>query len=171
MKKAQLQHVFFYLFAILIVGALLLIGYKAITKITTAGCDAGKETFKSELMGMLEQYDTRGSQHMEKLSAPCGFNKLCFLDADAIIGNPIQGIGANAPALLKDAQAGQSHTNVWINKDTTWESVGWSEKIEIGLDPATGIDPNWICIPTHGSTFNVQFNGLGRRTRVSILTP
>ncbi|MEK6963980.1 MAG: hypothetical protein AABX70_06120 [Nanoarchaeota archaeon] len=170
MKKAQLQQAFFYIFAIVIIGALVLIGYKAITKITVAGCEAGKETFKSGLLSLVEQYDARGSQHIEKLSAPCSFNKLCFLDSDAIL-NSAPTSTTQLPKIIEDAQASQTHTNMWINHGTSWEAIGWSEKVEIGVDPSTSIDPNWICITSRGSTFNVQFNGLGRRTRVGLPTP
>lgn len=170
MKKAQLQHVFLYLFALVVIGALVIIGYKSITKITAAGCDAGKETFKSELLSLIDQYDSRGSQHLEKLSVPCGFNKLCFLDSDAILKSvPIS--TNQLPKIIQDAQSSQAHTNLWINQGTSWEAVGWSEKVEVGVEAASGIDPNWICISAKGNAFNVQFNGLGRRTRVSIPTP
>src|SRR3989338_578158 len=159
-SKAQTQHVFLYLFALFIIGALVLIGYKAITRITTAGCDAGKETFKSELINLIEQYDTKGSSHLEKMSTHCSFTQLCFLDSDVILDSAP--LASNAPLIVKDAQTSQSHTNLWLNKGDSWESIGWSEKVEIESTA------NYLCIKARGGTFPVQFKGLGRRTRVAL---
>ncbi len=159
-SKAQTQHVFLYLFAIIIIGALVLIGYKSISKITSAGCDAGKETFKSQLLSMLEQYDSRGSLHTEKLSVPCSFTKLCFLDSDTILGS--EGVSPSAPKIIQDTQSSRSHTNIWINKGTAWEAAGWSEKVEIRSDD------HFVCIQARGGTFPLQFNGTGRKTSIGI---
>ena len=166
-KKSQIEHVFLYAFVLLVMGVLAVIGYKSISKITSAGCDAERATFRMDMISMLEKYDTRESVHIEKLKTPCSYRKICFLDADVILGNegvpgtgPCNPASSPTPCLIRDAAITKTKSNVFLNKESSWEAIGFSEKVEVNATE------NFLCVNVKGSYFNIQFNGLGRRTRV-----
>jgi hypothetical protein len=78
MKKAQVQQVFIYIMVILVVGTILLLGFRAIMNIMDKACDVNEVVFKKELEDTMSKYSRMGNLGRETIKVPCNYDELCF---------------------------------------------------------------------------------------------
>ncbi len=77
MKKGQAQQVFIYLMVIIVVGALLLVGYRSIDNIMSRGDEVEMARFKSDLLNDLDRTTSHGTVRNVDYRMS-GVGKLCF---------------------------------------------------------------------------------------------
>lgn len=157
-RKSQTQ-VFFYMLAVIALGAVILFGYKAINSLLKQGCEAEKAQFKADIEDILENYNHYGSVHIETIKAPCNARKVCFVSSEAI--GKQNALPNRAMALIKsNAEAGVK-ANIYIIGKT-------AETIDvIGFSDYVFVDKNYTCIPNTAGVFRILFQGLGAFTNVS----
>ncbi|MCF7901077.1 hypothetical protein K9L67_02510, partial [Candidatus Woesearchaeota archaeon] len=80
MKKAQTHQVFFYIMVIIVVGAVVLIGYSAIGDILKKQCDISKITFKDDMKEKLDSNRNYGYSENKEIKVPCNVETICFLN-------------------------------------------------------------------------------------------
>ncbi|MBU0665813.1 MAG: hypothetical protein ABIC91_01350 [Nanoarchaeota archaeon] len=158
MKKAQIQQTFIYILTIILVGIILLIGYKSIGSIMSKGCDVEKTTFKSDIKALVERYNSYGSLNREEMNAPCDYSKVCFVDANEV------GVGTftTTNKIIKDSVNAGIEQNIFLIKEgspSITEPIGFSEAIKV--------DSKIICINETNNKFKIQFEGTGKYTKIS----
>ncbi|MBU1201826.1 MAG: hypothetical protein KJ583_02505 [Nanoarchaeota archaeon] len=156
MRKGQIHQVFIYILTIIVVGLILLIGYKSFGGIMKKGCDVEKATFKSTLESYISKYSSYGSFHMEPLKAPCAYQQICFVSSEKIGDSGFD----SSNEIIKSSVKESIKNNIFIVKDVT-DAIGFNEKIVV--DNTGGI----VCINNTNGYFRVNFEGLGRNVSIS----
>lgn len=152
-----MQQVFIYLMTMIIVGLIILIGYKAIGGLINKGCDVEISTFQKTLESYIVKHSSFGSIHKETLNVPCSYKQICFVDAD-IIGNTFY---YPDNVIIKDSVKSDIEQNIFLVSDKVTEPFGFMNEIVVGTD--SGV----ICINNTNGKFYLRFEGLGRRTIIS----
>ena len=152
-KKAQIQQVFIYILTIVIVGLILLMGYKIIGNTINQGCEVEHVKFTSQILGYIEKYDNYGSYHTEQIAVPCDYEELCFVDTNAL-GDP--NFNSNNVIISDSVQSG-TQKNIFLVGETT-EPIGFVEKIRLGNQNEA------LCFKVTAGEFLVAFEGTGNST-------
>ena len=82
MKKAQASQVFLYAIGIIIVGLVLLLGYKGIASLTSATDKGVFEQFKHELQNDIDSGSSYNRQSTRTYTVPGDYQVMCFADKD-----------------------------------------------------------------------------------------
>lgn len=163
-KKAQLQQVFIYISAILVIGFIILFGYRMIGKVLDQKCSVEQQDFMLSIGGYLDQNIRYGSVDEGVLSAPCDYNILCFVDASVLgttnLNVPNNGIYANMDTAIIEANAQDNISyNVYLYKSGSMGytyPVSYDERIHIS--DASGI----LCMKPIAGSFRFMIEGLGK---------
>lgn len=168
-KKGQIQQLFIYIMAIIVIGFLVLFGYRMIDKLFNQKCDVEQQSFYTQLgqdLGRSTRYDSISEG---KLTKPCNYEQICFVDKKFFINNK-----NGLPISYKT-----THPLIWAN---TNDSIKVKYNIYLrkgGIngqivpilydDHITTADPNiitdttpLICINASMGTFNFLIRGLGK---------
>ncbi|RME53182.1 hypothetical protein D6783_02760 [Candidatus Woesearchaeota archaeon] len=84
LRKGQLQQVFIYLSALLVIIAIIILGATTIMNLLKTGCDVQKKDFDHDLARIIENGRAYGSYAEEELSAPCSVQAICLIDPRAL---------------------------------------------------------------------------------------
>ena len=168
MKKSQSSQVFTYIAAILVIGLLIVMGYKAIDMMLSKQCDANRVIFEKNLLSFIDEYSDYGSVHEEIIKAPCDAKELCFADAAAFSDYCS---GAYPPRLISDFPSADSviitavedcKANIFIKREfteTLINPIKFSDKISLVGDP-------FQCFRIKNGQVKIIFSGLGRKTQI-----
>ncbi len=156
-KRAQITgQIFIYIMAAIVVGAIILIGYAAISNLLKNQCDVEQVTFKTGLAKLLPKYRDFGSVKPASIAAPCDTTQVCFVDARQI-GNA--SFTADNFIIQDSVQDGQQK-NVFL--------VGESTVAVDYYDYLATQDGNTLCIDASGGAFGFTLHGQGTTI---LLTP
>ena len=157
-RKAQISHVFTYLIIILVVGVILIIGYKGINWIITTQCEHQRISFEKSLLGFIDEYSNKGSVHEELMNAPCGVTQVCFIDS-IYYSDPVAKPNLQDTVMASSLED-KTH-NIFVRTEFT-EPIGFSDKVTLKQE-----DRPYKCFnATKEGKFKFLFRGLGRKTRV-----
>ncbi len=151
-KKSQIiSEIFKYALVGLVAALVLILGYKGITSVKDKGCSTEMVKFETEIknIGGTLRY---GTKELQSFSAPCGADKLYFIDSKAELG------GISNP-LIKDAVKG-STANLFLLKDATLEKSLDIGSIEIGGN-------HILCLLPKSGRILVFVEGAGNSVKVS----
>lgn len=165
-KKGQISQIFIYISAILVIGFIVLFGYKMIGKVLNQKCSVEEQDFMLSVNGFVDQNIRYGSRDEGVLPVACDYELLCFVDANVVgTNNWEKPIDTNSayydiePAIMiANAQDNISY-NVYLYKRGTEDiayPVAFDKRIHI-----TGEDSVLCMTPTAGS-FRFMIEGLGK---------
>jgi hypothetical protein len=84
-RRAQLLgHVFVFLLGAFVVGAIMLIGYRAIANLNEQQCAVQEREFVRDVSAAFESSMRRGSERSYTFSLPCGATQACFVARSAL---------------------------------------------------------------------------------------
>ncbi|MBU0471771.1 MAG: hypothetical protein KKF89_05205 [Nanoarchaeota archaeon] len=155
--KGQIQQVFIYILTIVIVGIILLIGYRSIIGLTEKSCQVERTTFETNLESFILKYTSYGSLHKETMSAPCSYSQICFVDAEAISKKETL---INAPKIIGNSVKEGIEQNVFLVKKDFVEPITFMTEIEVENN-------FFVCINNTNGKFYIKFEGLGKTTAIS----
>lgn len=154
MRHGEVQQVFIYLMVIIVVGAIMLIGYNAIYGLIDKKCDVELATFRSDLRSDLQRNSNFGSSQSRTYNAPCDYVKICFVEQE-IIRN---GLGVSAgelyPAIYQEVSE-ETGRNIFLIKDGVAEDINFAFE---GLAVPNG----YVCISVKGGSFEIRMKGITR---------
>lgn len=160
-KKGQTQQVFIYVMVILVAGAVMLFGYKAITNIIDKSCDVEMGTFPEEVKTTIEKNNGYGDVALQSFKAPCGYEIICFVNSSpelARINPNIEIIGAISSSMGDEISVGTGN-NVFLIKGDTTKPLYRLDYIDVqGNSTAKG----FLCIESKGGSFPIALEGLGK---------
>lgn len=157
LKQSQIKQVFIYIFLMLIVGALFLVGYKAFDSLMQKNCEAEKISFQKTFFGLVNRFSLYGALNRESLHLPCDFYMLCLADASKL-GNTAYD-GGNK--YIDDAvQSGSANIFLLTFENKTIDAVGTSRKIQIYNPEKT------LCIKKLSGVVKIEFAGRSNTTRI-----
>ncbi len=151
-KKAQIAgQMFIYIMAVIIVGAIALIGYNAIKESSSKACQVEQLSFRAELDELISKYNAYGSVNKEILPAPCSYEMVCFVDAGATSVKCENSI-------VKDSIDGKQ--NIFVVSSSLTFPLGYSHLIK------TEKPDECLCIKTVNNNFHITFIGRGSATEI-----
>ncbi|MCK4500308.1 hypothetical protein KAU11_07410 [Candidatus Babeliales bacterium] len=161
MKKAQIQsQIFVYVLAMIIIGAILLYGYKSINMMRDKGEQIDLLSFKTDIEQEISKMSADyGSARHLTLKIPHGFEEVCFID---LTKNPLTEIQRLHP-LVYESWADKT-ANIFLIKDLAeeFQLVQEGENYLIEID-----NPGFLCIPIKNNRITIRLEGLGGKARLS----
>ena len=172
-KKSQVSQVFTYLVAILVIGVIVVVGYKGIAELLKLNCEQKSVQFQKNIFGFIDEYSDRGSTYEEVLQAPCDIQEVCFADSRFCSQDPLERPSSIVAyttdkviiSALEDSL--ECTANVFIKGKTT-EALGFAEKLVLSeVQDSRGVkDYPFKCFKTRSGRFKFLFRGLGRKTQI-----
>lgn len=164
MKKGQVNKVFLFIMAMMIIGAIALIGVRSINGIMEDKCTADFVIFKDSLAQAISNNNDYGSVNYERLPAPCKFNTLCLVDQSIIASGQGLSNSLEFPGsfIIKQSVNDGVEANAFlIGENDEVQEVGYIRQLQLQ-------DPNNVtCIKVKSGGFNLLLKGQGRLTLVS----
>ena len=167
-RKSQVQHIFTYIIAVIVVGVVVYFGYQAIAGFMKQGCDVEKITFEKNLESFISKHKPFGKNRKEVLQAPCGYTQVCFVDKRQI-GNDSQGHssspfnavfdGHSYPLITSSIQDGVEAT-VFLYDGRFSEPI-------LNANIFVNQNNGFICVENKNGKFSMMFSGKGLATEVS----
>lgn len=150
MKRSQLNQTFIYIMAILVVGTILLIGYRSISSIFDQGCDVERSRFLADLEDSLRRNTNFGFAQSLQVRAPCDYEEICFVDAEA---NDL----SDSPHIIlqQEVSDGTGYT-VFLIRQGIVEPVMQNSNIKVDNDEG------FVCIESLTGRFSFNLEGVGR---------
>ncbi|HEY9703722.1 MAG TPA: hypothetical protein V6C58_14840 [Allocoleopsis sp.] len=165
-RKGQIAgQIFIYIMAVIVIGAIAIIGYSAIDKVLNKSCDAEKAVFKTNLEELIEKYTSFGSVNKKTIRAPCEYDTICFVDSSITSFDTPKILKDNficANRLISDSVKSGSETNIFVKSNDKTIPIGYSQLVSL-----TDADKNkCLCIPAKNGNFYVTFTGKGTSAEI-----
>lgn len=162
-KKAQINKVFMFIMALFIIGAIALIGVRSIAGIMEDKCMADFVIFRDTITAAISNNNDYGSVNYERISTPCKFHTVCFVDTRIIQNEDEQLTGDGFPGafLIKQSANDGVEANVFLVSDEEVREVGFVKQIQLENKN------NATCIRVKGGAYNLLLEGQGRTTLIS----
>jgi hypothetical protein len=155
MRKAQVKQVFIYIITILIIGLLILFGYRAINSMIQKSCQVEMIQFKGDVESMINDNNAFGSVTNFDLVAPCDYTEICLVNANNIGDDEF----TMPHSLITESVKSNISVNVFlIKKDVIMPVQPLLERLETEED--------YVCRNATNKKFKFLLNGQGRTTLV-----
>ena len=161
-KRAQIQtQIFVYVLATVIIGAILLYGYRSIAMMREKGEQIDLISFKTDILEeIVKMSNDYGSSRLLTFRTPSSFQEVCFIDLSET--NPAD-ISATHPLVYESWADGTA--NVFLIDDLAEEFL----LIQENNIPLIEIDsPGYICMPTLNNNIEIRLEGIGGKAKLSI---
>ncbi|MFT4311222.1 MAG: hypothetical protein ACMXX7_01195 [Candidatus Woesearchaeota archaeon] len=156
MKKAQTQQVFIYIMIIIVVGALLIIGFRSINTVLDRSCDVEKGRFVTAVQNDLERNTRFGFVQITDHRAPCSYEFICFANTD---DNDLEKVpeDADLPPNIQslidaEVQAGTERNVFLVDQGGILEPIISYENLA---------EETAICFEVRGGRFEFLLEGIG----------
>lgn len=146
MKKAQMQQTFTYIMAILIIGAVLLLGLRSILGIMNQACDVNEVSFKQEIERALNKYTRIGSLGYETIKVPCDYDKLCFM-------NTTECEQISDDDVMETECQAETGNNVFITRKNITQPLFAIDNLQVDAT---------FCVEPRGNNYHIKIEGIGR---------
>lgn len=156
MSRGQVQsQVFTYIFGLVIVGIVLLLGYTLVTGLGRDVQEINTKQVQTDLESIIRSASQEyGSMHKEKVPVPDKFTQVCFVKSDVKNINPAD-IPSDYP-LIADSVRSATDKNVFLMDPKLADSFFIDNLV---------VDGTLLCIEnSNGITFRVE--GLGNLAKI-----
>lgn len=184
--KSQVNQMFIFIFSLIIIGVVVLVGVKSIGGLVEDKCTVDYVTFQDKIIEAISLSNDYGSVKQHKIPAPCDFDVVCMADfghwADPIDPNHQGAVSTikNAPAynvkeLMKMSVNDGVQKNVFAMKSDEVRPAGYAEELQVSPTDVNDYDSDVhytndrkdiICIESKNGYFTFKTRGLGRYTLV-----
>lgn len=164
MKQGQINQIFIYVFALFVIGALVLIAVRGLGGILEDKCNADLINFKDDLKKIISDANSYGSVDEHRFILPCKYDEIVFINTSLVTDQTVNNMYTpppDMPFVIKDSIESMAQTNVFLVDGDTYVEAGYIEQIQIG-----GSDPVLRVAPATGS-FTLRMKGLGRTTLIA----
>jgi len=182
-RRSQIVgQIFIYIMAAIVIGIIILIGYKAVDTMMEKSCAVQQINFKTKIEGFLEKYNSYGSVNKEVMVAPCEYEEICFVDKRAIdlvtnsdkIASCTSSSGNNNNIILDSVNSkipvtvfavSKKKTVPLVESEYSWKDIDYtSDTFNLANTyPCT-------CIHSKNNNFYLTFKGRGAGTIVEETT-
>ena len=161
-KKGQIAgQVFIYIMAVIVIGGIALVGYNAIKKITNMSCSAEKASFNTDIIGLIEKWNSDSNVWPVTLKAPCEYDTVCFVDTTDL--NPPNQDNHCSNALIRDSIKRGNLQNIFVISNAITIPIGYSDLVSLNN---TDKNSGCLCIKQRNKNFYITFYGHGSSTEI-----
>ena len=157
MKKAQTQQVFIYIMIVVVVGALLLIGFRSINNILDRTCDVEKGRFVTAVQSDLERNTRFGFVQITNQRTPCSYEFICF--ANTVNNNNLEVVPIDSQ--LPSGIQTLIHAEVEANTGRNVFLVDTGGLLEPIISYENLADNTAICFESRNGRFEFLLEGVG----------
>lgn len=159
-KRSQAEHIFLYILTIVIIGLIVIFGYKAIANLLEVGGTAQKVRFQKDFQNAVAQGRSYGRITTHTFAVGDEYSQICMIDAGAI-GRAGSLVGSNVkhPLIINSVEGDVPENSFLVKKDGTIEPY----TVET-LEAAGG----GLCAPVLSGKAQIRFEGMGDRVKVSV---
>lgn len=160
--KGQVNQVFIYLVAILIIGVIALVGARSIGSLLDDKCTVDLVRFEDRIVQSIDVNNDFGAINVEDYSTPCNYNRICLVDA-SILGEEVilpANLGSTQRTLIQDSVMDSVNTNIFLLSDDEIQPSGFSAFLALE-DPSVA-----LCSDAVAGKFSFKLTGQGRSTLV-----
>jgi hypothetical protein len=145
--------VFIFLIGALVMGAIALIGWRAISTLEEQQCSAQEATFVKNLQQDLADNLARGKTRTLAYTLPCNADQVCFVSRSAIDTKTFS--STEYPTVRYSVESGEQ-TNIFLRRESLYEPVpGFTVAAPIGE-----LDNDIVCV--EGDTIELRLQGTGQ---------
>lgn len=168
-RRGQLAaQVFIYILGIIVVGAILLIGMRALTVLNTNRCEAQETQFATALASAIQKNKKYGVSATERFTLPCDAQQVCFVSRSVVDQYP-NNVNTEADLslllpnpLIVSNIVGGDNTNVYLLlSDGTFQGV---ERFSVPAPIDLPETSPYRCIGSDPLT--IRFKGAGQLVEV-----
>ncbi len=172
--KAQINMVFTFMVALLVIGAIVLVATKMLSGTAKDKCTADMVVFSDKFKEALRTNNDYGGINQETFLSPCNYKTICLVDERVFSDATQNGIfrtsatGFPGDFFIRDSvsyyldDSNAVKTNIFlINTDGMVLDGGYAPQLEL-YDPT-----NVTCITSRQGKFTFVFRGQGRTTLVN----
>lgn len=170
-KRGQVTKVFFYVIMVLIVGLVLLLGYRGIGALLETGEETGLIEFKGDIKSAIKKGASYGRISTYDFNTGSDYERLCFIDRGAFAGAGSLPVD-DAPPLVADAvkttrinNEPQDDNNVFLLRGDEIQPI-LTDPIE--LDPQGGGagQTAFKCFNLSSGRISIKMRGQGDATEI-----
>jgi hypothetical protein len=155
-KKSQISQVFTYIAAILVIGAIAIVGTKAIISLLNADCETKASDFSNKLAKFIEDGSDKGSSIVETITLPCETRQVCLFDARLLLtAYPYP------QDQVMESSVSDGSGNIFVVREFTEPAL---KATKLYLEDSS----KPLCINTTNSYVKLRFTGLGKATLVTV---
>jgi hypothetical protein len=167
-KRGQATQVFFYVIMVLIVGLVLLLGYKGIGALLETGEETGLIEFRNDIQSAVKKGASYGRISTFDFNTGSDYEQMCFIDRDALKKSGLN--IDDAPPLVADAvktsresEDEQDDNNVFLLRGDEIQPI-LTDPLE--MDDAVTGDTSFKCFELSSGRISMKFRGRGDATIV-----
>lgn len=151
--------IFIYMLAVIVIGGIALVGYKAIDTITTKVCQAEKATFNNDIESLIEGAISYGSVNKKSIKAPCGeYDTICFVATSEILNGPeTRALNCPESRIIEDSVDNGIEQNIFVLSNKRTIPIAYSDIISLN----STYESKCLCIKQRSGKFNIVFSGKG----------
>lgn len=153
-KRGQTHQVFFYIMVIIVVGAVILIGYSSIAEMLNKQCEIAKITLEDDLEEQIAENRNYGFSSDKELKAPCNAEKICFLNETTT--NNQQEVMENK--IIATAAKEKTGDNIFLISGDKTEPLLQAQKIRVNSEDASN---GLLCIESKNNRFPIKLESIG----------
>lgn len=171
MRSGQIGgEIFIYILAILIIGTIVIFGYKKAVELKEKGEDISVLQFKKQLESLIQSSMGSGNVFVEELPLPGGFSKICFIDRGKTNPSP-EPSSDDLPSLVYNSWKDDVDKNIFLLQGSKVESF-YIDKDRLKVDASTkknckGDSDLYLCCNALNGKVKLKFSGKGRVTFIA----
>jgi len=160
--KGQAQQIFVYIMVIVIVGLLILFGFKAINSFTKQSCEVREISFIEEFEATAQEHRGYQSMHTTKLRPYCDITEVCFVDSAFLENEAAPNVPNDATDhfVILDSVNNHAKRNLFLV-----DQKGLVNDRDVYI-PNLIVKDKVLCVPVINGYFNVRFIGTGSGTNI-----
>lgn len=161
--RGQMPIAFSFFAAIIVIVAVLFLGFRMIGSLSATGCDASTVTFMEEITDVLDIGTVFGSSRSETLRPPCDARMLCFVDAQSL-GDEVF---LSDDATITSSVRSNVQANIFLvtQKEGTID-IGYDARIILRERGSQNIPQAPLCVASGPDGFLFRTEGYGRSVRI-----
>lgn len=162
-KRGQAERVFLYIMTIVVVGLIILFGYKAIGNLLEVGATATKVQFQKDFQNSIAQGRSYGRITTHTFSVGDEYSHVCMIDKSAFRTDILSASRTVLNPLIRDSvQTGAPENAFLVLEDGTLEPYE-VEDLEV--------NEGGLCVKVSSGKVRMRFEGKGNRVKVSVAPP
>jgi len=165
-KGQLISQVFIYMLLLVMIGLILVFGYKAINAIQGGASVVDELQFRTIISSDIEKFSTEyGSVEKKRVPVPTAYNAVCFVSTEAILNR--QTDFDSGYSLLEDSVADGSKENLFLfGKDTRDVKKYYVGNISVKSTP--GEPSGWgHCFHADKGEIKISYKGKGSYAELS----
>ena len=162
--KAQIQQVFIYLSALLVIGFLVVFGYQMIHKVSRQQCEVGQQNLLETLRSSFDRSSRYGSISELRVLAPCDYDQLCIVDSRAALPEYrlLSSVRSSYPLIWANAEDDVKYNLYLVQTGGEIKPLFFDKRLLTTNESNPDSSQLLVCFHSRAGEFRIWAEGLGK---------